>query len=278
MDAAAAGDSSQAGGTVESDSSDDGPDVALGGTSGETAGSSGAISDAAGVTSGLGNQVADADAVTNGGPSDASAVMSDDTGDGTPSGSESSSAADGGCQDLCRDSTPACCTSGLSCVERVPRCRIDVLSGQLDVTYEYSDLQAKVDTWSGAVELTIPLDAVERAAADPPPAARFEITLEAEASIALAALTDVLSQPFRLSCDEQELLVGVVYMEEGAAAIRTPVLHVKQMQDGALVLRLGAWQGAWLLSGDGGTAELRERLDRPEVRAQLCSSGILDEL
>lgn len=264
------------------------PALSTGDTDAAAAGDSSQADGAAGATSETGTQTADADSdagtdansgtVTNGGTSDAKAVMSDDAGDGTTSGSGSPSGADGGCRDLCRDSAPACCSSELSCVERVPRCRIDILSGHLDTTYEYSDLEAKVGTWPGAVELSIPLDTVERASADPPPAARFELTLEAEASTALAALADMSSQPFRLSCDEQELFVGVVYMEEGAAAIRTPVLHVKQTQDGALVLRLGAWQGAWPLSGDGGTAELSERLDRAELRAQLCERGILDEI
>lgn len=208
----------------------------------------------------------------------ASAIVTSETETDAASTSESSSGADSGCRDLCSDTAPACCTPELSCVERVPRCRIDVLADHLDTTYDYADLEAKAGTWPGAVEFAIPLDAVERATAEPPPAARFELTLDAEASTTLAQLSVVYSQPFRLSCDEQELFVGVVYMAEGAAALRTPVLHVKQAEDGALVLRLGAWQSAWALNGNGGTTELRERLDRSELRAQLCERGILEEL
>ena len=263
---AAAGTGSAAAGT--------GGDV--GGTFGE-AGSSGVGSGAAGATNGAGGLAGAAGAVANGGASGAGAALGGEAGEGAASAGESSGGAGRDCENLCGEAAPACCTEELRCVERIPRCRIDVLAGDVGVIYEYSDLQAEIGTLSGAVEFMVPLGLVERAAADPPPAARFQLTLDPEASTELAALAGVNAQPFRLSCDEQELFVGVVYLEGGAAAIRTPVLHVKQAEDGPLVLRLGAWQGAWILSG-GGAAELRERLDRTELRAELCARGLLEEI
>jgi hypothetical protein len=250
---------------------------AVGGTAGEAGGSSGAASGAAGVTNATGGQTGGTAAATNGGRSGAGATTGGAAGDGGASAGESSGGAGGECQDLCSELSPACCTEELRCVERVPRCRIDILAGDVGVIYQYADLQAEIETLSGAVEFTIPLGVVESAAADPPPAARFQLTLDADASIGLAAIADVYAQPFRLSCDEEELFVGVVYYRGGAAAILTPVLHAEQAEDGALELRLGAWQGAWSISG-GGTAELRERLDRTELRAELCARGILEEL
>ena len=267
--AAGAGGSSVANGAGESGASGAGaePGGAVGGT----------MSGAAGVTNGAGGQSGSGGAVANGGTSGAGGATGGATGDGGASAGESSGGAGGSCQDLCSKSAPACCTQALRCVERVPRCRIDVLAGDVGVIYEYPDLQAEIGTLSGEVEFTIPLGMVERAAADPPPAARFELTLAAEATTILAGFTNLAVQPFRLSCDEQELFVGVVYLREGAAAIRTPVLHVEQGDDGTFVLRLGAWQGAWSISG-GGAAELRERLDRAELRAELCERGVLNEI
>jgi hypothetical protein len=239
------------------------------------------MSGAAGAAGGTGGQSGSGGAVARGGTSGASttggAAGDGAAGDGTSSAGDSAGGTAGGCQDLCSDSAPACCAKELRCVESVPSCRIDVLVGDVGVVYEYADLQAEIGKLSGAVEFRIPLAVVERAAADPSPAARFELTLDAEASAELAALADVLGQPFRLSCDEQELLVGVVYLRGGAAAIQTPVLHAEQAEDGTLVLRLGAWQGAWSISG-GGAPELRERLDRTELRAELCERGILEEI
>jgi hypothetical protein len=87
------------------------------------------------------------------------------------------------------------------------------------------------------------------------------------------------NKPFRLSCDEQELFVGVLYPREGAAALRTPVLHIEdELGDSErIVLLLGAWQGAWGIP-TAGDVTLRERIDRSELRASFCARGILNEL
>jgi hypothetical protein len=265
--AAASGVSGEAGGSSG----------AVSGAAGAVSGAAGAVSGAAGAVSGAAGQTGGAGGAANGGSSGAGAATGGAAGDGVASAGESSGGAGGECQDLCSEAVPACCTEELRCVERVPRCRIDVLADQVDVIYEYSELQAEIGTLSGGVDFTIPLGVVESAAADPPPAARFQLTLAAEASTDLAALAGVYLRPFRLLCDEQELFVGVVYQKGGAAAIQTPVLHAEQAEDGALVLLLGAWQGAWAISG-GGAAELRERLDRTELRAELCGRGLLEEI
>jgi len=72
--------------------------------------------------------------------------------------------------------------------------------------------------------------------------------------------------------------VGVIYESYGAAAIDTPVLHVARDADDSVVLSLGAWQGAWLVSAPTANPEARERIDRPELRAVFCQRGALQEL
>jgi hypothetical protein len=78
------------------------------------------------------------------------------------------------------------------------------------------------------------------------------------------------------------LFVGVLSPVNGAAALRTPVLHVdtSASRSDAVVLHLGAWQGAWYgLSGGAATeATDRERIDRSEWRAAFCARGLLSDL
>jgi hypothetical protein len=119
---------------------------------------------------------------------------------------------------------------------------------------------------------------IEWAAAEPAPASRFEMHLTSQASSEYGALLESTDlHPFRFSCDGQELFVGVFYLIYGAAALNTPVLHVELDADDLVVLRLGAWQGAWLIPAEG-NPEARERIDRPELRAVFCQRGALQEL
>jgi hypothetical protein len=152
-----------------------------------------------------------------------------------------------------------------------------VLAERVDVINEYAELEAEVAALPGTLAFSLDLANVERAAAEASPAARFELTLSASASSEFAGLAALDLNPFRLSCDERELFVGVIYDFSGAAAQRTPVLHV-EAEDDVLVLRLGAWQGAWLFGGSGEDGELRARLDRSELRATFCGRGILGEI
>jgi hypothetical protein len=157
------------------------------------------------------------------------------------------------------------------------RCRLDVLAERVDVIYEYSALEAELSTLPGTLAVSMDLANVERAAAESSPAARFEMTLSSGASEEFAALAELDLHPFRLSCDDRELFVGVIYPLVGAAAILTPVLHVESEND-VLVLRLGAWQGAWPFAGSGGDDVLRARIDRAELRGTFCGRGILSEI
>ena len=248
-----------------------------GGTSGAAggAGSGGTSGEAGGAGERTEGGAAGSAGEANGGASGVAAGGG--AGDDASHAGEASGGAGGGCQNWCSEANPACCGEALSCVESAPSCRIEILAASVDVIYDYEELEAEIATLSGALAATIPLSEVELAAADPSPAARFEMTLNADASDDFAALTGMYLHPFRLACDDRELFVGVVYMREGAAAIETPVLHADPSETGALVLRLGAWQSAWLISG-GGDAVLRERIDRPELRAEFCARGVLAEL
>ena len=161
----------------------------------------------------------------------------------------------------------------------MPSCRLDVLAEQVSLPQSYADLQEKIIALSGDVAVSVPLTEVAHAAAEPPPMARFEMTLNAEASIEFAELGNLELHPFRVSCDDQELFVGVGYTIYGAAGIAAPVLHVEE-EDGAVALRIGAWQGVWLVGLGGGEMEqeLRARLERAELRAAFCARGALDTL
>ena len=86
------------------------------------------------------------------------------------------------------------------------------------------------------------------------------------------------THPFRVSCGGQSLFVGVIYYIGGAAALSTPVLHVARDANNLVVLRLGAYQGAWDILGSPGPPGARERIDRPELRAVFCQRGALREL
>jgi hypothetical protein len=195
---------------------------------------------------------------------------------GEASGGESGAV---GCRDFCAPGTPACCSPELRCVEQVPSCRIDVLSERVGVAYDYAELEQKIASVSAEVLVTIADTDIDWAAADAPPAARIELHLSRTASKAnVDALTGADSRPFRVTCDGQPLFVGVVYLIYGAAALQTPVLHVGDIENDALVLRLGAWQGAWLLPDAEGDPQLRERLDRSELRATFCARGVLSVL
>jgi hypothetical protein len=263
------GGSDTAGRGGSAGSAQSGSSSAVGGAASGSAGASGETAGGAGDGEGV------AGAESSGGTG-GSAAVAGAGGEGGSHAGESSGGSGHDCRDSC-EAAPACCSDELRCVESAPSCRIDVLVEEVDVIYEYADLVTEIASLTGEVELSVPLTYVVRAAADPPPAARFEMTLGSEASIELAALLSMDRHPFRVSCDGEELFVGVVYMLEGAAAIRTPVLHVGEADGGALVLRLGALQGAWLF-GDAVDVEYSQRIERTELRAGFCERGILDEL
>jgi hypothetical protein len=161
----------------------------------------------------------------------------------------------------------------------VPPCRIYVLSATVDVIYDYAELEEEMATLSPVIIVSIADSDIAWAATDPLPSARFELRLDAAAALLHGdVLADLHGHPFRFSCDGRELFVGVGYLRGGAAAIQTPVLHGERDTNGVVTLLLGAYQGAWIFGGGGSDAALRERIDRPELRAALCARGILSEL
>jgi hypothetical protein len=253
-----------------------------GGTGGSTAGGSGGSSGMSGNSTGTGGIASGAgggsgSSATNGGVDSGAGGAA---GDGT-AGEPSAGAGSGGqnCHDLCTGDAPACCGDELRCVTGSTSCRIDVLEGMVGTSYEYAELERKIAELPGNVLVSITDSEVEVAAADPPSAARFELRLSRQLPrVKVEALAGALdNQPFRVTCNERELFVGVVYIVYGAAALMTPVMHVDPTGD-AIVLRLGAWQSAWAFSNSSGNEALRERLDRPELRAAFCARGILSEL
>jgi len=247
------------------------------GSAGTTGGTAGAIGTAGGNASGTGGTVplGGTGGDTGGDAGESAGGTGGTSGTGGISGAGGTG---GSCQDLCTETAPACCTEPLRCVESIPTCRIEFLTDRVDTTYEYADLEEKIAALTGGVALTITSDDIEWAAADTPPSPRFEFRLSAEASLRYAALTDLAySHPFLVSCGNQALFVGITYMFEGAAALRTPVLHVEETETGAFRLFLGAWQGAAGLETSTGDVAARQRIDRPELRAAFCGRGILTE-
>ncbi len=199
---------------------------------------------------------------------------------GTAGDAAGGSAGASDCQNLCAPGAPACCTPELECVSHVPSCRIDVLVGRVGTVYEYSELEKKVAPLTD-VAFTLADTDIEWAVAEAPLAKRIELHLSRAASQAhLDALTTpgTDTQPFRFICDDELLFVGVIYLIYGAAALETPVLHVDDVDHDALVLKLGAWQTAWLLKDAAGPEELRALIDRPELRATFCARSALKVL
>jgi hypothetical protein len=154
-----------------------------------------------------------------------------------------------------------------------------VLADPVSPQSQYADLVEKVAALSDDIAVSIGDAEIETAAFDPEPAARLALDLTARASATHGpALENLLNHPFRIACDGEELYVGVIYIREGAAALRTPVLHVEAGDNHTVRLLLGAHEGEWTGLGGSATTELKERLDRPELRAALCERGILSEL
>jgi len=250
------------------------------GTGGDAAGTSGApASGNAGVATTLGGSSGSGAGMAGGG----GVSLAGGTGSGAVSGAEASAGADqagaGPCVDFCKPDAPACCSDALRCMPGVQACRIDVLADRVDPQEYYDDLVAKVALLSSDIALSIGDVEIAQPAMDPPPAARIELDLTAQASATHGpALKKLLNHPFRVACDGEELYIGVVYIREGAAALLTPVLHVEDADDGTLRVLLGAAEGEWTGLGGFSTPEENERLDHPELRAALCARGILSEL
>ena len=238
--------------------------------------------------SGAGGRASDAGAggVSAGGSS-AGAVAGGLAGQGLADGGRQSVAGAGGeagsapeCLDVCEREGEACCFAGAECVSPFGSCIIEVLAGTIDVTKDYDVIAERVAELPPDLLLSLSDADVVSARIEAQYASRLEIVLSAEASDRATPLEQAALHPFRVSCAGQELFVGLIYEEIGAAAIAAPVIHVSRNAGGRAVLRFGAWQSAWpgLSAPSPGDAPLRQRLDRPELRAALCRDGVLTRL
>ena len=121
--------------------------------------------------------------------------------------------------------------------------------------YDYASLEAatrSLQTGDAALTLT-ELD-IEQCQVDPAPSSRLLLRLTKAASTQHAAFLRATkdTQPFFVTLDDKKLYVGVVYTMYGAAAIKTPVLHIDD-QNGRVELKLGTHVGAWVGWGKKGT-------------------------
>jgi hypothetical protein len=183
------------------------------------------------------------------------------------------------CVDFCSLYGAACCIPELDCTAPPTGCLVEVLAGSVDTSYDYATLEQRIAELPQDLLASFTDADITWAAAEPAPAARMEFHLTpAVAASYGAALEASHNRPFRISCNGQSLFVGVLYYVGGAAALGTPVLHTERQGEDALILRLGAWQGAWLNLGSPDANEARERIDRSELRAALCARGVLQEL
>jgi hypothetical protein len=167
----------------------------------------------------------------------------------------------------------------MGCVNSASTCVIDVLAGRAGTTYEYVDLEAKVAAMPQDVLISLKDSDFDWAAADPAPSARFQLHMTASAAARYGStlISCDPTQPFRVSCGGNSLFVGVMYIWYGQAALDTPVMDAIFDAKNELSLYLGAWEGAWLGLG-ARPVELKERIDRPELRAMFCHRGALKQL
>jgi len=253
-----------------------------GGTAGKAAATGGSVARAgAGATSVGGDGGSDSGGTTAGEPMGGSGGRDEGGRGGSGGGGGSSGGGHGGaeCFDACDRYGDACCGPGLSCIAPGGACKLEVLREHVEPGGDYAAFEQRVAALPQDVLGSLTDADIDWAAAEPAPASRLELHTAAQASGGATELEEARERPFRVSCGGKSLFVGVVYEEIGAAALKVPVLHIAPDADGSLRLRIGAWQGAWILPATGlGSVEQRERIDRPELRAVFCRRGVLSEL
>lgn len=185
----------------------------------------------------------------------------------------------GDCIPVCPLYGAPCCLWQTSCLGPTGGCKLDVLAASVGMTYDYTELEAKVAALPQDISATISDQDIAWIAADPWPAARMELHLTEDAAARYGAILDNARdlRVFRVSCDGKPLYVGVFYLIYGAAGISTPVLH-EARENGVLVLRLGAAQGAWIGGPVTSCGTKCQRIDRIELRATFCRRGVMHEL
>ena len=186
-----------------------------------------------------------------------------------------------GCTDGCALYGEACCVWSDPCLVPTGSCTFDVLAASVGTTYQYADLETKVAALPQDLSVSFTDQDIAWAGVDPWPAGRIELHLTGDAASRYGTILDGArdGRVFRVSCGGQSLFVGVFYIWYGEAALDTPVLH-EARENGVLIVRLGAYEGAW--GGMGltlpATSALRERIDRSELRAAFCRRGVLHVL
>ena len=185
------------------------------------------------------------------------------------------------CIDVCALYGEACCLGSDPCLPPTSSCTFDVLAASVGTTYQYADLETKVAALPQDISVSFTDQDIAWAAADPWPAGRIELHLTDAAASRYGAILDGAKdgRVFRVSCGGQSLFVGVFYIWYGQAALDTPVLH-EARENGVLIVRLGAYEGAWMGMGLTlpASSTLEERIDRAELRAAFCRRGVLHVL
>jgi hypothetical protein len=254
-----------------------------GGVGGSPSGGSTSGGASAGGNSGVGTTGGAPHAGDSGGGTNGGAMAAGGKANGgAPVGGSSAAGAAGagGCLDVCSRYGGACCGwSGDSCVAAGQSCVFDLLSGGSisSFFYQYADLEAKIAATPETVIGSFADADVDWAAMDSPPTARIQLHLTAQASSRLGSVATRGSW-FRVSCGGQSLFVGQFYPWEGAAAIDTPVMDMLPDTDNSLVFYLGAYEGAWQRVIPDQNLDLRQRIDRPELRAVFCQRDALHQL
>lgn len=246
------------------------------GSAGSGSGSSSAGKSSA--AAGKGNSSAGVGGAAAGGPANGGAGGVTEGGAG---GDNSSAGAAGAehCLDACGLYGAACCAPAIGCVEADASCTIDVYEQAIGTTSDYAAIEKAVDALPPSFLLSFTTADITWAGAEAPAAARIELRLSAAVSAEHGkALLGAFNHPFRLSCAQKRVFVGLIYMPQGAAAIPAPVFHVSRDAQDGIILRLGASQTAWLFPDSAVDIASRNRLDRPELRAALCAAGVLHEL
>lgn len=156
--------------------------------------------------------------------------------------------------------------------------RLDVYDAQLGVVYEYDALETRMGEVQPPVAIGLSGEDVSRYRVLEEPGLGVELVLSESASRRLGAALRGLHEaaPFAVYLEGRRLYVGVVYTPMGAAAIRTPILHVEE-REGRLTLRIDEHIGAGF--GDelpAGVPPWPRRVDVAVLRRAFRAVGALE--
>ena len=143
------------------------------------------------------------------------------------------------------------------------------------VQYEYEAFLERFARGAGPEVARIDECDVESVSVGPAPSPVIGLRLTSASGARLRGVLEAAqeTQPFTVTVRDERLFAGVVYSSYGAAAIRSPVVHVS-VGDDAVVLHVGAIQGAAFLKVTPAEAA---RIDRSELRDVFRRLGKLRE-